>query len=1104
MNEPLDYPISPKNHPVREVEYVNFDNVLCIVFDADVFTLNMTTFGQFKSDENGKNFRLIMQLFAAISSDTSLGYEYEEMSESEKKKVLELKRRPCIIHKESGEVLPRIRRFLERIVDKDNSDITLGWRLFLIPYDPTFSFGLAIQNLISRNCIERTKYLESNPRFRNSNNFNIIRDRYKILTSSDIYINNVVSTYLKKSTNEYDIKRASDYLLADGSFESSNYLGTPTKLFSMDNAFSLYKFESSMAGQNQMENYYHDSDVLAFPIPENVWEVSHMAFTPLNMDRLRVFHITMRNNPDINDEKYRDMTSRLLMSRTDHIMDDPGCVVDNDIKAVSLRNIRELERIKRMDESTKEKAEEKQKEYKLFQRFARSDFASLWSDDANLSPSINAMLDWYNTKIRDGEREGIPFSPFYGSKPLDRSLSPFANMIIGILTQLEVVSKVSVAHWHFMLCWIASLDAYRHAYDMKLNVILAGPGASSKSFIIRLLSTLSMKGSIQPVTHQTRRALNVDEPIVNVVNTYDEFPVLLTGHDKDAGESGDSTIKSSITEGKIVNNVFHRNEITGKRTARTTEIDCQRSIIGATNEHVANIPEALASRYHVTLLSGADHPDRSLLDVINVIESDRSDAFQRRFKQEMEFYRYLTALTFKMIQCKVLPEVNVNIASTVFNKLLSNLKKQGYKVGNPRLVKRMTIMARILTILNAIHITFFSEKAIRPPGSKFDLSMMYTMTPLLVCSEEVAIFAFSFFSDSIINNMEREVVLALLSLVNRQVDSEEGDDARFLSVPLPDGSMKVDYDYYFFKYKENRAISFKPAAHAIKSVIIDKRVSPENLDAIMKKMRDRPISCKSYSGTDALSTELGNEDNSRQTLNTRKRNVGETSELSIKELARILSENPSHQSGRVQQKPIIQVDTANGGIKILRHFVEVCAKQMHMENDERYKPPVIEAIDSLSHKYTRGRRILTSLPCPGFRDSAPHVFRVVELKPVDKVMQTPNSNVLTETERIAMGVSSVASDVTAPILVVDNDMEDLEVYRHITRDDILIDVDDYKKYSPMEYEKFEDGPSVTYPTTYLEEIKEKQSITRKIRMGGSESSHVVGLSDLIKKKRRIV
>jgi hypothetical protein len=1098
MNEPLDYPIGPKNYQIENVENVNYDNMICVVFKEDVFTANMTTFGQFKSDEKGKNFRLILQLFSKINSQTSLGYSEnveEKISEEERETNNKKKNLPYIIDKIHNKSIPRLRRFMERIVDKDNKDITLGWRLYIFSNDDNFSFCTALQKLIKENQNEKSKFLETNPKFINTNTFNIVKDRYKILTDNIIYINNVVSTYLNCSTSSSSIQNSINNIYAKDTISEFDPIASPLNVFSLNRAFEEYEFPSCLNIQNDIDYYKTDSDVFSFPSPENVWEFDHFVFVPRIFDRLRIFNLTMRNNPNINDEQHRKMTSRILMARINSNINDNHQVLDNDIKYTSLRNHKEILRIQSLNLSP----EEEEEEMRSFYKFARSDFISMWADDANLSPPINAMLQWYNNGITSVKCDSVNFSPFMGLKPLDRSLSPFANMITGILTKLEVVSKVSTAHWHFLLCWIASLDTYRHSYDLKLNVLLAGPGASSKSFLLTLLEKLSMQGTIQAITHQTKRAMNTDVPIVNAVHTYDECPPHMIGQDKkDAGETGDTTTKSAMTSGKITTTSFQLDEITGRRSARTTEIDCLRTVIANTNEDISLIPEALFSRFLVVALTSSNHEDRSLLDVIHMIESKMSTKFGKQFNTEMSFYRYILTIIFKKIQCKVLPEVNVNIASTVINKLLANLKKQGYKLVNPRLVKRMLIVARILTILNSIYIVFISEKAIRPKGTEFDISMVDKVAPYLVCSEEIAIFSFTFFSDSIINSMEREIMMALMLLINRQNNKNDDDKGRFVSSQSTTGEDIIDYDYYLLKYSSNRAISFQPASHAIKSVITEKRVSPENINTVMKELRERTISCKSYDSSDILSNMLIDEDNDESSSNN-KRKCNDSGEFNMKDLARILSKSESPKIGKMQQKPILQIDSANGGIRVLRNYVELCAKQLYMENDSEYKSPIFKAIDSLQHKFTRERRILSATTCPGYRDSAPHVFRVITLKPNDTIMQIPNTNVLTKTEQLLMGVENVTPDISQAVLIVDEDIEDLEIYRHHDFYSSFMDIINYKQFTPSSYEKYNNGNSIKYPDDYLKELDEKYQKIRNIKMGKFELMNTVKLSELVRK-----
>lgn len=1093
MSDILDYPITERCHPVRCVPNIDLENIVCITFPHNVFLPNATCFGQFQDTANGNSYRMILQIFAHISANPSLGYAVASTNDVEIEK-----HDRAFYENEHGAPNSRIRRYMERIPSIHNPKVTLAWRLYLFVADSKFCFAVAFENLIKRNTIEYKKYTDMNPKFRSDAAYNPKIDAHKTVLNTASFMNNIVCVYTEKSMSDDDVMVSFASIESTQRIPSSVDVAAPLMVFSLERSFEHHVKENADPRLFDI-GLYLDADSIEydFPIPENVWEISNFAFTPRAILRMRFFNVTQQQIPSPTKCQQTEMNAKFLNFKNFDMDSDDND--DNDIKRMSIRNDIELKKLQQQNLSDDEMSSEMSK----FLEYTRAELASVISREANLSSSVHSMVDWFESGSDQQKRDGVSFSPFNNIKKVDPVLSPFANMIIRMMVQFEVISKVANAHLPALMCTLALMDATRHEYAMKLNVILGGPSVASKSYIINLITALSIPATVQPITHQTRRALNTDTPIVDQVHAYDEMDLASLGYNPQDSATGDNTIKASTTNGQITNQVFHVDEKTGKRTTRTKTTDCMITRIGGTNDQLRLMPEALASRYQFILVEGLDHPDRSILDLINSSDNTMIRTKKFAFKNEYRFYQYISTLVFKAIQINAMADIDIEITSIMFTRMLKNLNSKGYQMSNPRVLQRMKIVARMLTLMNAIYVCFMSDRALYPPETPFRIEMIYELCPYLVCTEEIAIFAFTMFAKDIVNSSEYEMMMATMVLINRQVDPEnpESDEERWACRGSEETSI-MDHNYYFLKIPGGKGPSFSMYAHMVKSVITNKRVSIENIEFVLRGCRDRCLKVRNYQSTDAFGQQLESNQAGESSTEGSYRSNNIDTEYTPTEMAEFIAKRCDRITpiGPNSSKNIMIFVKSPPGIKILRHYVEQCAKDMYHEKSETYKTPILEAIDTVQHKYTRERYILTAMQCPGFQESAPHVLRVVKLSKSNNILQITNSNSVTTFEKQILNVEP--SDVTTgDIIEVDGDLEEYRLYARGLDPGVNMDEEIYERARPQHYEDRSSGVN-SYPSIYIDEIKSKQERTRAVKRGNAiaNNSDVTSMGHMVKKR----
>lgn len=1098
MSDPLDYPICVDTTPVTSVSPVCWDRLICIVFDAKHFQPNMITFGQFKSDTTSENHMVILQMFTALCENMYLGYENSATRSrpEDEKKFIQQHNLPQFVLADGETIVDKWNIFMERVTHADNSDITLAWRVFIEFVDPNYSIGRAIQNLIALNSSELEAYKKTNPKFRNANQYSARHDRWRRMHTTNSFVSRVVATYLRDRTMT-DLTSELTTLNSSGEIPSSGYIYTPLQLFSTSTAFGSHRVEGAHDDVNDENNYrgINSNTILSFPIPENVWRIKSYAFRPAVMDRLRLLHITTTEYGFMSVTERREREQRLIVANSiiDNIENSFG--LTNNILILAKKN----DQLTNIIEKTNLEPDVRRDRWKSFLRYGWDEFAGVWTSNIHMSAPLGAMITWYSKHVQDAERIGNVFSPFMGVKPIDSSMSVFGNMIVDIMTKLDLVSRVTTTHKQFLMCFVASMDCYRHHHGIKFNVILAGPGASSKSYIMTLLELLAMPGAISSITHETSKSRAGDEDQLDEVSLYDEYPIRITGHEKNSGETGDAIVKSSATSGRIASHVYVADEKTGKRSYRVAYADVMRTIIGGTNEHPGKIPPALASRFEIVMMSATGDNDRSIMDSMNAAQMSVDKTSKDGFGKQMCLYRYFIAMTFKLIQCKLLPKVDTSVAMDTFTRGMRGLQQRGIVMDNPRFIERMVIFARVLTIMNAVHTLIIGTTACANPGEMFNISMMKGMAPLLVCSEEIAIFVFTFFSDTIVNPIETEVLISLVGIINDSRGDRDDDtgDGRFAVVTSTDSEgFEIDYDYYQWSYPSSRAVSTQPPAHALKQFINDvlgKRMSVENIDAVLMGLRERTIDCKSFDAPDAYSHTDSDAATSAGGSSSESTSTGNTRSLlsiaqSIAGPSRTTIDPPTEKTSSM--KPIIVIDSRHSVLKVLREAVRVAATGVLKSSGSQSSVihPVEQQILSMRHKFTRERKILTGCIVNEGFTVTPHVFKTMHIQPGPNDLEYPNPNYLTPSERLVLNTDN-NSLITSPSIKIDDDIDRIKWKAFFeTNVHMLEENCDFNTYLPATIDAQQgDGLWNNYPVEYLAEIREMISRKRRIQSKNSRS-----------------
>ena len=370
-------------------------------------------------------------------------------------------------------------------------------------------------------------------------------------------------------------------------------------------------------------------------------------------------------------------------------------------------------------------------------------YGRIWDADAPISNAGKAIYVWWEAS------EHFPVV----HEPFDSELTVFGHFVQRLYMQINHHGLVSTAHDSIFQMLIGCLDAYRCSPDLHLNGIATGNSSTGKSFMLDLVKSWSIPGTISETTRKTAAsdAVEPENPgaFSDRILFFHELPgsMVKEGYRENDQEA---ELKSALTSGIVTTEHFHQDD-DGTRRKRRIENDVTGTIWAANNDGMKGMSESMVSRWlHLPM----DIVFNKKRDVASCKFAERTRgaehrAADARFAYECRWRQGLVWMVEKMICAGdgvLLPSVEMFAAQEVFGRLEKGVKKERGG-GGPRVhmrdMERCRIYARLFTILSAIERTFCVPGAKHRGVSPVTPTHLLDIAPFLVCTEEIAVFTFT-------------------------------------------------------------------------------------------------------------------------------------------------------------------------------------------------------------------------------------------------------------------------------------------------------------------------------------------------------------------------
>ena len=343
----------------------------------------------------------------------------------------------------------------------------------------------------------------------------------------------------------------------------------------------------------------------------------------------------------------------------------------------------------------------------------------------------------------------------------DPTLSAFANRVIALMEGYEQYYLISTAHRMMYLVQHARYDAFRRDFGLHFNCFQAGDGATSKSFLFKLMEWMSIPGSIEVLSYQTGKSDAVDGNKNDVCTVCHEAPpgMFRSSNNPNADSSQEAMFKEKLTRQEVSCKTWCMDEATGKRSSRITKSECVGVWMGATNDPPSEVEEALKTRFFWGNFEQQQRPGRDIDDCMNGERQMSTADLEHRhqmFREGME-EQYRVFLVEKNIWCKVIKNVNTTACNILTPRFKAKMSKNSIIRPGPRDWERVKIFARNQAIVTAIEIVFNLPGG-KHYGEPFEEKLIPSLEPYLRVTEEMVIFTLSLLADQFRSPIEHKIL----------------------------------------------------------------------------------------------------------------------------------------------------------------------------------------------------------------------------------------------------------------------------------------------------------------------------------------------------------
>lgn len=370
--------------------------------------------------------------------------------------------------------------------------------------------------------------------------------------------------------------------------------------------------------------------------------------------------------------------------------------------------------------------------------------------------TVNEILKFMGKEVR---KVGV-FLPMFTMDPSDTSpdvypLDPFAHYMarqaMHVKHHLHVVSETR--HWQFVHHGAQDCHATQ-GVSVHVSAIYHGPPMTGKSYMVKSATVSTcIPGTVNTMQESSNRSFNTHDDFVNWIVFKDEVDnIYVDGKAAEKDTTGKAErLKTMLTDHKATYRVLtFVDQANGRQRRVGEDIESlfHATMFCCTNKKVSLGDEAISSRFLNFVMTRSDAVLSDYLGIKNLL-TDEDSKVAKDMVKSWRVKQCLLCLAQILIDSKILPEPSMDVFDVIQQRMLSYLGFKGVSLTEIRIVHMMKRLARIYTILNAILLVWDVPGA-EHSLDEFDLGHLLDLLPFLYCTKQIAIFAITQLSETII------------------------------------------------------------------------------------------------------------------------------------------------------------------------------------------------------------------------------------------------------------------------------------------------------------------------------------------------------------------
>ena len=349
------------------------------------------------------------------------------------------------------------------------------------------------------------------------------------------------------------------------------------------------------------------------------------------------------------------------------------------------------------------------------------------------------------------------------------SLSPYGNMVASMMAAFD---KVMLVDTNFRLVFLAHLvgkGAYRYSWDLRAHLMITGDGSTGKSYVFDTVAQMSAPGTVQAITHETMQARQTDTDNSDCTMVFHEMPGRMLGVDQYGNQtSADSFLKDRLTRSMSVTSYIAIDKDSGERATKTSVARCMNATMGASNEKAPPGDSALMQRYLRWRMTRQSRPGMTAHEQMFMPEWATDPELRPHVVHGAQLHDTFLFFVEKAIHAGVLPDVNVDVARHVAQRVFAEMEKDAVPAPRPRLINVYLSLCRTATLWYAIHMELFSEMgahhrvdARTGQSREFSPRMLIDVAKWFVCTRECAVHVLTLLEPVIMPGLREEIARAI-------------------------------------------------------------------------------------------------------------------------------------------------------------------------------------------------------------------------------------------------------------------------------------------------------------------------------------------------------